>query len=97
MVSAQHFRTSFIDQWNDDLQHPQKALLDAFLSSKWKKRNIYMLEGEDPFLQRVAHRLNLNLETNLSMETERFKLDAIYYDATNDLFPDWGADISSPS
>ena len=49
-----------------------------------------MLEGEDPFLQRVAHRLNRNLAMNLSMEKERFKLDAIYYDAENDLFPDWG-------
>ena len=82
MVDAQRFLKAFIGQWQHDLTCTQQALLDAFQDDK--KTTAYMLEGYDPFLKRVGNRLNL------STKTEWFNLDAIYYEAQTDLFPDWG-------
>ena len=89
MVSARRFRQAFTDQWHHDLDHRRQALLDAYChEGRW---TAYMQARADSFLVRLATRLQR------SVRIEWYRLDAIYFDPTNNPVPSLGEEYGHPA
>ena len=85
MVSARRFRQAYIAQWQHDLDSNRQALLDAYYQYPNRGRwTAYMQTEDDAFLRRLATPLNRDVRI------EWYKLDAIYFDSTNNPVPGLG-------